>query len=65
MQYGMISREESPNLPKFIHYAGHMETLAKFFDGLGVHRLEKSPPGSALFFEFFRENGNNYVRSFF
>lgn len=40
-------------LPKFIHYCAHDDCLGLFFEGLGLHTARNSPPGSALFFEFF------------
>eukprot|EP00347_Sterkiella_histriomuscorum_P023194 403335592 len=43
-------------LPKLIHYAAHAETLAAFFDGLGIHRVKRSFPGSALFFEIYKNS---------
>lgn len=51
--------------PKFMHYASHAETLAMFFDGLGIHRVTRSPPASALFIEFLKENDEYYVRMYF
>jgi len=48
-----------------IHYAGHAETLAAFFDGMGIHRTVRSFPGSALFFEFIKADGKLMVRMYY
>jgi hypothetical protein len=48
-----------------MHYAGHAETLAKFFDGLDVHRVQRSNPGSSLFFEFLKDDQEYYIRMLF
>jgi len=47
------------DLPKFIHYAAHAETLAVFFDGLAIHRPTRSFPASAMMIEFVRNTSNN------
>ena len=47
--------------PKFIHYAAHAETLSQFFDGLGIHRLGRSFPSSAIIFEFLKVTTLNVV----
>eukprot|EP00347_Sterkiella_histriomuscorum_P016873 403351519 len=63
---GMTFRDnvqQKVKLPKLIHYAAHAETLAAFFDGMGIHRVKRSFPGSALFFEFYRSSqGAMYVK---
>lgn len=48
---------------KFVHYAAHAETLAQFFDGLGIHKTGRSFPSSALILEFYQraEDGGLYV----
>ncbi len=48
--------------PKFIHYCGHAETLADFFDALGMHRVQRSLPASSFLIEFFSVNDQNQVR---
>jgi len=59
MKYYQMYLEKYPNqnnkLPKFIHYAGHQETLGEFFEALDQHRPTRAPPASALFFEFLRD----------
>ena len=45
------------DLPKFLHYSAHAETLSMFFEGLGIHRLGRSFPSSALIFEFLKIDG--------
>ncbi|CDW91251.1 histidine acid phosphatase family protein [Stylonychia lemnae] len=52
-------------LPKMIHYAAHAETIAAFFDGLGIHRTVRSFPGSALFFEFVKVDGKLNIRMYY
>jgi hypothetical protein len=49
-----------PPFPKFIHYAAHAETLAQFFDGLELHKIDRSPAGSALFIEFIKVHHGEY-----
>lgn len=51
-----LKKTSAKSLPKFIHYAAHAETLAKFFDGLGIHRPVRTFPSSALIIEFFVDN---------
>ena len=53
------------SLPKMIHYAAHAETLAAFFDGLGIHRTVRSFPGSALFFEFVKSGSSIIVKMYY
>ena len=42
----------SDDLPKFIHYAAHAETLSEMFEALDIERAGRSFPSSAIFFEF-------------
>ncbi len=57
-----MGKSKKPKFPKFIHYAAHAETLSLFYEGLGIHRPVRADPGEALFFEFFKEDGQHYVR---
>lgn len=51
--------------PKFIHYSAHAETLEYIFSGLQLQKEKRAGPGSALFFEFFKMDGDLFVRIFF
>lgn len=56
----------SNKLPKFIHYAGHAETLSDFFEGLGLHKIQRSYPSSAFFVEYLiNSNDTLAIRMFF
>jgi hypothetical protein len=39
-------------LPKYMHYAGHAETLSEIFESLDITRVGRSFPSSAIIFEF-------------
>ena len=52
---------EKRNFPKFIHYAGHGETLSKLMSGLGLNLLFRPHSAGALFIEFFRDSSDNSI----
>jgi hypothetical protein len=55
----------SSRLPKFIHYAGHAETLSDIFEGLGLHTIQRKYPASAFFVEYLlQKDGTLAVRMF-
>lgn len=46
-------------------YQAHAETLHQFLDGLDLHKFTSSPPGSALFFEYYSIGEDIYVKMLF
>ena len=52
-------------LPYFWLLLGHQETLWPLTQALGLDRAEKIPFAGAYFFEFFTEDGNDYVGTMF
>ena len=51
--------------PKFVHYASHAETLAVFFEALGIHKVDRAPAASAIFLEFLKEDDKFFVRAIY
>ena len=52
---------QGDSFPKFILYSAHSETLFPFLQAFGVHQMEDPPAGSAIFFEWFKEDGEVFV----
>ena len=53
--------------PKFIHFSGHSETMAPLLAAFGKYGYTMHRPraGSALFLEFYRENGQIWVHIYY
>lgn len=47
---GFLEIEEQ--LPKYMHFAGHAETLSEIFESLDITRVGRSFPSSAIILEF-------------
>lgn len=48
-----------------MHYAAHAETLAQFFDGLGMHHPQRVNPAASIFFEFLKIESVPSVRVYY
>ena len=46
-------------------YLTHAEGLAPIFKGLGTYRMTRPAPGSGIFFEFYTEKDELFVRTSF
>jgi len=62
-----FNSHETRPFPKFIMYSGHAETLAPLLAGFGKlkYTVVTPPPASALFLEFYREEGQIYVTVYY
>jgi hypothetical protein len=57
--------EDKETFPQFMLYLTHAEGLAPIFKGLGTYRMTRPAPGSAIFFEFYTEKDELFVKTMF
>jgi hypothetical protein len=60
-----MNKTKKPEMPKFIHFSAHAESLEYIFQGLSIPKQKKAAPGSAMFIEFFEKDDDLFVRFFF
>jgi len=48
-----------------VYFSGHAKTLFPLFVAFGENRVVKPAPGSAIFMEFFEQDGKDYVKTFY